>query len=179
MADPNQPAFLARLLRALGRPVSTESLLARIRQSPRPAGPLTEAEFKRRLPVWIALADFFLDTDSYAFYVNTARLWHGSGFSRDELHSMLVNDVAPRFYVNLTVVAGVWDGFDDDTVELQMRRQMRRPKAIDWIYRADILEYLDKVWATLQPYLDAAEQGADLSTFVGPEITDTSNRRLS
>ena len=173
MATHGKAGFLAKLRRGFGRPFSRGDHPGPPSQQPlRPSASVSEAEFERRLPVWIALSDFFLDTDSPAFYINTAHIWRESEFTRDELRVMLVNDVAPRFYSNLAAVAGVWDGFDAAQVELQMRQQMRHHKKIDRMYRSHILDYLDNVWARLEPYLDAAEQGIDLLTLGPPASTD-------
>ncbi len=165
--------FLAKLRSGFGHPLSRGDQPGPPSQlALRPSASVSEAEFERRLPVWIALSDFFLDTYSPAFYINTAHIWRKSGFTRDELRVMLVNDMAPRFYSNLAAVAGVWDGFDTAQVELQMRQQTRHHTKIDWMHRSHILGYLDKVWARLQPYMDAAEQGIDLAILEAPGSMD-------
>ena len=131
-------------------------LLARTRRSP---PPFPEEVFQQRLPVWWALSDLFLDTSSDFFYIGIARAWRAAGLSREELRTMLFDEVAPRFYVNLTVSAGVWDGFSLEEVELQMRRQLRTSKKVERLHRGNIERYLEQQWACLSPYLDAVEAG--------------------
>ena len=78
-------------------------------------------EIERRRPVWEALSAFFLDTeidDAWrAEIVSTAR---ASGYSVEELDSILWRELCPVLHVNLLSVAGEWSGFDMTYVEQQI-----------------------------------------------------------
>ncbi len=85
------------------------------------------AEVERRRRVWVALSDLYLDTDSRLNYVYIARVLADSNFSIEELHAILLEEIAPVLEQNLLQVAGVWDGFDEHwLVEQVLRRQGRK-----------------------------------------------------
>ncbi len=78
-----------------------------------------------RARVWIALSDLYLDTDTNAFLASCARALAASSFSRDELRTILLDEVHPVLASNLLSVAGVWDGFDTAWLCAQIRRHRR------------------------------------------------------
>jgi hypothetical protein len=66
-----------------------------------------------RLPLWLAMSDLFLDTEIQAYTRDAiAREIDASGLSLAEAEAVYWNEVYPALWVNLTSVAGVWDGFD-------------------------------------------------------------------
>ncbi|MGF6960291.1 DUF7079 family protein [Paraburkholderia youngii] len=73
-------------------------------------------EIERRLPVWVALSELFLDTefDEIACRYVAERL-RCSGFELQELEDILRDEVAPAFWPNL-VVAGEWSGWSPEAV---------------------------------------------------------------
>ena len=61
------------------------------------------------MPVWVALADLFLDNETQPFqYCYIANICRSSGYSRAELRAILMTEVGPVFAHNLTLMAGEW-----------------------------------------------------------------------
>ncbi|HSF11437.1 MAG TPA: hypothetical protein VLA50_00555 [Erythrobacter sp.] len=81
------------------------------------AEPLSDAEIARRLPVWTALSELFLDQELQpSDYRRIAAVIDQSGYSPVEAEKMLRNEVAPAFVVNLWSVAGEWQGWPEEYV---------------------------------------------------------------
>ena len=78
--------------------------------------PPDSAEIERRLPLWTALADLFLDTDVMLCVPNVARVIVEDGWSIDEAEEALRWEVRPAFYRNLVNIAGEWAGWDPHEV---------------------------------------------------------------
>jgi hypothetical protein len=84
-----------------------------------------------RTPVWIALSDLYLDTDSRLSYAYIARTLAASKYKIEELHAILLEEVAPVVEFNLLQVAGEWAGFDEkwllrEILDRQGRRRSSR-----------------------------------------------------
>ncbi len=82
---------------------------------------------EHRRPVWQALSDLFLDTDT-----SLARSWRvgilaASQYSIDELQEILVDEVYPVCRSNLFSAAGEWAGFGSDWLESSILRRLRSP----------------------------------------------------
>jgi hypothetical protein len=74
---------------------------------------LTSEDLVRRRPVWGAMSDLFLDTEiDESFNRFIARSIIESGYTREELHHILWEEVFPVIEWNLRNPAGVWAGFD-------------------------------------------------------------------
>lgn len=73
-------------------------------------------DLTQRRPVWLALADLFLDTDVRSAYVSIAATLAASPYSLDELRRILDDEVTPVLQGNLLQVAGEWAGFDEEWV---------------------------------------------------------------
>lgn len=71
-------------------------------------------DIERRLPLWEALANFYLDTESDAFVPLAADAARTGGFSPAEVEDILRWEVRPALYTNLVSVAGEWSGWDRD-----------------------------------------------------------------
>lgn len=74
-----------------------------------------EAVDSKRLKIWQALSDLFLDTqiDDRTFaYI--ARVILETGYSPREVHNILWGEVFPVLKSNLSSVAGEWVGWPDD-----------------------------------------------------------------
>lgn len=89
--------------------------------------PLTPEELERRRPVWDAMSDVFLDTETrwsmpYVAYVLTA-----SGYSREELDSIWSNEIIPECAWNLLQLAGEWALLVVDETALAERAAGKRP----------------------------------------------------
>ncbi|MBC8731289.1 hypothetical protein [Paraburkholderia sp. UCT2] len=89
-------------------------------------------EVERRLPVWVALSELFLDAefDEIACRYVAERL-RCSGFGLQELEDILRDEVAPAFLPNL-LVAGEWSGWSPEAVRdivlSHLEKQSNRPR---------------------------------------------------
>ena len=121
---------------------------------------MTADDVARRLPVWHAFADLFLDTELQAEdYRAMARKLKASGYSPDELRQILNEEVAPAFAFNLMNVAGEWAGWNKDDVLEIMRRSRRSLRPTRWLLRRMFASYLAAEWAMILPLIETpAEQ---------------------
>lgn len=72
-------------------------------------------DLERKKPVWLALSDFFLDTeldDKAMKYI--ASIIIQSGYSIKETKEILIEDLFPALLFNLHDVAGEWAGFPEE-----------------------------------------------------------------
>jgi hypothetical protein len=77
---------------------------------------LKPEEIERRVPVWTALSELFLDTQfDDATCRHVAEQLRGCGYSLGEVEQILRDEVAPAFFPNL-LVAGEWAGWTADQV---------------------------------------------------------------
>ncbi len=77
--------------------------------------PWTEAELTERLPVWVALSEFWLDTRLGDTEFNwIAQQLKASPYSKKQLWRICIYEVAPAVSSNLFRVAGEWSGFDPE-----------------------------------------------------------------
>lgn len=72
-------------------------------------------------PVWSALSDLFLDTETRWFLPRTAWAGARSGLSWQQLDQVYQNQVAPVVAPNLLDIAGDWAGFPDEWLFSQIR----------------------------------------------------------
>ncbi|QLG46141.1 DUF7079 family protein [Costertonia aggregata] len=76
---------------------------------------MSPKEIEQRKPIWIAISDFYLDTelDDVSFkYI--AKKIHESTFTFEEVKQIDRTDVFPVLYGNLLTVAGIWSGFNEE-----------------------------------------------------------------
>ncbi|MDF2381729.1 hypothetical protein JMG10_09655 [Nostoc ellipsosporum NOK] len=90
-----------------------------------------EARIARRLPLWIALADLFLDTDAMLQVPNVARTIVEGGYDLADAETALRWEVRPAFYFNLLDIAGEWAGWHPDFV----RERIIEVAARGWKHR--------------------------------------------
>ena len=118
---------------------------------------LRQSDIDRRSPVWHALSQLFLDTElQRQDYESLAAPLRASGYSMQELHLILLDEVAPAFGQNLASVAGEWAGWSENTVrDLVLRSLQKRQTLIRrifpqrWRYR----EHVEGEWRKLAPLL--------------------------
>jgi hypothetical protein len=84
-------------------------------------------DLRQRRPVWAALSDLFLDTDT-----SLTRSWRvgvlaASPYSIEELQGILLDEVYPVCRSNLRSIAGEWTGFDSEWLEASILRRMQSP----------------------------------------------------
>ena len=70
---------------------------------------------EKRRPIWIALSNFYLDTELQDYDVKhiTAKI-RESPYSLEEVKQINKTEVFPILYQNLLSVAGVWTGFQEE-----------------------------------------------------------------
>ena len=118
---------------------------------------VTDDERDRRLPVWLALSELFLDTQLQADdYRRIARTLSASGFDMDELHRILEAEVAPAFVGNLLSVAGEWAGWSEDEVRRHVERQLRSARPMRRLRRFLAGSHVRDEWAKIRPLLDGS-----------------------
>lgn len=82
---------------------------------------MDDEEVQRRLPLWCALAELFLDTEMQPVaYEAVARAAREAGYTAVEVHDILRNEMWPAFSFNLLDIAGEWAGFSSDYVLTRM-----------------------------------------------------------
>jgi len=121
--------------------------------------PLNAAELARRKPVWLALSEFYLDTELQpADFRRIRAVFDQSGYSEQEIRQIDYEEVGPVLYGNLLSMAGEWAGFDeaavlaavhkraDKRVKIRSRLPLRWPwqKGIDYFNKA----YFQSVFAS-------------------------------
>ena len=76
---------------------------------------LSESEIEKRIPVWNALSDLFLDTElDDITHKYIAKVVVESGYEPQEIHNILWKEVLPAVGDNLRIVAGEWAGFNPE-----------------------------------------------------------------
>ena len=81
----------------------------------------------RRRPVWVALADLYLDTELQEDDLQRiAAVCAASGFSWPEIQQINYNEVAPALWFNTQELAGEWAGWDEEWL-IERIRQCYQP----------------------------------------------------
>ncbi len=88
---------------------------------------LTPTDVERRLPLWRALADLYLDTEDAGFVANIVSVAEQAGFTADDVDQILRWEVRPALYANYLNVAGEWAGWDNDWLEDRITKSIRGP----------------------------------------------------
>jgi hypothetical protein len=118
---------------------------------------LSQSEIDRRVPVWHALSELFLDTElQRQDYEAIAGRLHASGYSTQELHGILQDEVTPAFAPNLASVAGEWAGWSENTVRDLVLRSLQKRDALIWRIlpmRRTCRRYVEAEWKKLAPLL--------------------------
>lgn len=85
---------------------------------------------EHRQLVWLALSDFYLDTELQASDLRYIRsVFEQSGFSEAQIKHINYHEVAPVLMVNLQSIAGVWGGFDKAWVIERITERLTSPRA--------------------------------------------------
>lgn len=124
--------------------------------------PLSEIDIARRVPVWTALAELFLDTQLEEFqYCYIADVLHDSGYSLHELQAIFHDEVAPVFHRNVNAAPGERRGWRDDVVKKMVLDYLKRRPTLaerlvpqQWLRHlrvAKVSERWEIVWNRLLP----------------------------
>lgn len=87
---------------------------------------MTPEELERRLPVWDAMSDAFLDTETRWGMPRIALVLVQSGYSTEDLEAIWQYEIVPECAWNLFQVAGEWAMFVVDVPALAERAQGKR-----------------------------------------------------
>lgn len=112
-------------------------------------------DLSTRRPVWLALSDLYLDTDTSRWYPQIAAVLADSGYPLEQLRQILLHEVHPAVRANLFAVAGVWTGFDEDWLVERILRRHARPRwrrLFGCVFCADPQAH----WSRLLPLIVAA-----------------------
>jgi hypothetical protein len=113
--------------------------------------PLTAAEIERRIPLWTALSDLYLDTWMACFVPNVVAAAKDGGFSIDEVDHILRWEVRPALYLNYLNVAGEWAGWPSDWLKDRITATMKkRPPLIIGDGR-----FMPDEWPAIQAAMDS------------------------
>ena len=105
------------------------------------------AEIERKLPVWTALSNLFLDTELQDWeYRSIARTLRSSGYSPVQLRSILVEEVAPAFVFNFFDVAGEWTPWSEDDVRRIMLKSRGTLPPLQWMKRRMFKRHVAAEW---------------------------------
>lgn len=106
---------------------------------------MSAAELARRKPVWLALSEFYLDTELQpADFRRIRAVFNQSGYAEREIRQIDYEEVGPVLYGNLLSMAGEWARFDEAAVLAAVRKQaikgfkIRKLPLIQWLWRKGI-----------------------------------------
>jgi hypothetical protein len=88
---------------------------------------MTPEDLERRKPVWDAMSDMFLDTETRSGMPQIALRLVESGYSVSELDSIWDHEIVPECGWNLLQIAGEWQMFVVDLEALAARADGKRP----------------------------------------------------
>ncbi len=116
-------------------------------------------EFERKKPVWLALSDFFLDTelDDRAMK-HVASVILESGYTLKETKEILVTDLFPALLFNLHDVAGEWEEFPEEWL-LKRIEETKGANLAQRLYHKANFWMVKDYWNKLTELIEA-EQGA-------------------
>lgn len=85
-------------------------------------------DLDKRLPVWQAIADLFLDVDVESLYNPIAHVLANSPYDLRTLNYIYTHEVAPVYHVNLLSVAGEWSGFSQEGVKTNIVKYLYKKR---------------------------------------------------
>ncbi|HYH10076.1 MAG TPA: hypothetical protein VEK11_23715 [Thermoanaerobaculia bacterium] len=93
---------------------------------------MIDADLPARRPVWSAISELFLDTDTTLLEEQVARTLAASPYSEAELEAILTYEVQPVCWPN--VFWWEWSGFADDWLENEIwKRRAHRHRWGVWL----------------------------------------------
>lgn len=114
-----------------------------------------------REPVWAALSDMFLDTDTSLSRQWRAEQLAASPYSIEQLQFILVDEVYPICKYNLLSVAGEWEGFNPEWLRERILRRLRSPlRALQAINLGRLTVLASSEWRATKSAILAARASA-------------------
>ncbi|WP_372369446.1 hypothetical protein [Candidatus Uabimicrobium sp. HlEnr_7] len=99
---------------------------------------LESLELDKRLPIWKAISNLFLDVDIEFLHGSIAQTLANSQYNLQMLNDIYNNEVAPVCYSNLFFVIGKWSGFSEESLKIniikRLYKQKFRKKKFDFNY---------------------------------------------
>ena len=96
-----------------------------------------DADLAIRRPVWLALSEFYLDTELTEMdFEQIAGIFNQSGLDRETIKEIDLYEVFPLLQWNLLSAAGVWNGFDEEWLFSNCERLYH--KRNNWFHRLQI-----------------------------------------
>lgn len=90
-------------------------------------------DLENRTPVWVAMSDFFLDTElTESIISHIARICASSPYSMEELERIMFMEVWPAFVANLRSVAGEWAGWSEEFVQERVLECIKPRIEVPW-----------------------------------------------
>ena len=130
---------------------------------------LTPEEIARRKPLWCAMSELYLDTETQPSTLRyIVRVIREAGYTDEEVYKIFCDDVTPVFGGNAMQVAGDWVPWGDEYVEKSVLRFLGRPAFWRAFRRRSPDHFLSKrFWSVLVPYLNSSgdeesEQGVSI-----------------
>ncbi len=119
----------------------------------------TDSDIEQRKPVWIALADLFLDTDVTLNYPYIIRICSESPYSIETLRSILYEEVAPVVSINLLSITGEWAGFNEQWLIKEITKQVKsnnsiQGKLLRLLPRMSCRLYVGEHWNSIEPKIN-------------------------
>jgi hypothetical protein len=92
---------------------------------------MNASELARRKSVWLALSEFYLDTELQpADFRRIRAVFEQSGYSARTIRQIDYEEVGPILYANLLSVAGAWAGFDEVALLAAVRQRAAKKRKI-------------------------------------------------
>ena len=107
-------------------------------------------DLENRTPVWVAMTDFYLDTeltDTMISYV--ARVCAVSPYSMRELEKIMFVEVWPAFLPNLLSFAGEWAGWESKFVQQRILECYKPRLYFSWRINP-LKRWFCKKWAAVE-----------------------------
>ena len=82
---------------------------------------MTPDDLSRRRPVWVALSDVFLDTETRWYFPRIARVLAESGYGEPHITRIWRREAVPEFGINLLDITGEWAMLEADDRRLAAR----------------------------------------------------------
>lgn len=92
----------------------------------------TNFSIEERKPIWIALSRFYLDNElqDHDFKYIASKI-NESPYSFSEVKQIDKEEVFPVLYSNLLHLTGVWSGFEDDWLIIEIDKKLKKRNAFN------------------------------------------------